>query len=210
MGRLNCSLAAILVSPLIVAYAQSARANVVADCNSGNQERVMRGCSIVIGSGLSAPMELTTAYANRARASQAAGHPGAALADLSAAIELNPSLAGLYSNRGNIYFAEGKIDRALADYSRAIELNPGFAGAYFNRGNLYSRVGKLAAAVADLTAAVHLNPKYAPAYFNRAIVYFRMGQRKDAISDFRQTLKLDPSHRGAARALFALRHATSK
>jgi tetratricopeptide (TPR) repeat protein len=204
MVKIKWGLAPVLVAGLVIAHSQPAQADIVADCKSGNPQRAIQGCSVVIDSGPSALMDLATAYAYRANASEAAGDHEAAVADLTKAIELNPSLAGLYNNRGNIYFATRHLGQALADYDQAIKLDLGFAGAYFNRGNLYSRIGKLDNALADLTVTVKLDPSYAPAYFNRGIVYFRMGRTREATADFRQTLKLNPLHRGAAQALSAM------
>ncbi|MBY0560070.1 tetratricopeptide repeat protein [Hyphomicrobium sp.] len=196
--RTACILAAWL---LLIAGSRTAVADIVTDCRSGNPARAIEGCSIVIDSGMTAPMDLATAYTYRANASETVGKHGDALTDLNKAIALNPNLAGLYSNRGNVYMSLGDEDQALADYTQAIQLDLNFAGAYFNRGNVYSRRGDLDSALTDLTAAVHLNPTYAPAYFNRGIVYFRMGRAADATVDFRKTLALNPQHEGALSAL---------
>lgn len=194
--------AGILVAGLaLFASSQIAFADIVTDCKSGNPVQAMQGCSIVIDSGATAPMDLATAYTYRANASEAVGKHDDALTDLNRAIALNPNLAGLYSNRGNVYLSLGDEDHALADYTEAIQQDPNFAGAYFNRGNIYSRKGDLDKALTDLTAAVHLNHSYAPAYFNRGIVYFRMGRAADATVDFRKTLSLNPQHEGAQSAL---------
>lgn len=202
MIRYNRRAAGILVAGLaLFANPQTAFADIVTDCRSGNPARAIEGCSIVIDSGVTPAMDLATAYAYRANASETVGKHGDALTDLNKAIALNPNLAGLYSNRGNVYMSLGDEDQALADYTQAIQLDLNFAGAYFNRGNVYSRKGDLDKALMDLTAAVHLNPTYAPAHFNRGIVYFRMGRATDAMVEFRKTVSLNPQHEGALSAL---------
>lgn len=202
MARLIRHVATLLAAGLsFVASAEPAFSDIVKDCKSGDPVRAIEACSVVIEEGRSAPMDLATAYTYRANAAEASGGHMPALADLTKAIELNPSSAIAYNNRGNIYFYLGDFDHALEDYNKAIHLDLESAGAYFNRGNLYSRQGDLDRAMTDLTAAVHINPTYAPAYFNRGIVYLRMGRISEAVADFRRTLEFKPQHSGALRAL---------
>lgn len=210
MARLTRKTASILLAGLSLATSsRTALSDVVTDCKSGDPARAIKGCSIVIESGASPLMDLASAYTYRANAAEASGDHARALADLSKAIELNPSLPGNYNNRGNVYLSLGDLDHALLDYNEAIRLDLNFGGAYFNRGNLYSRRGDLAQALTDLTAAAHLSPMYPSAYFNRGIVYFRMGRTSDAIADFRKTLELNPQHQGALRALRLLENSTT-
>jgi tetratricopeptide (TPR) repeat protein len=49
-----------------------------------------------------------------------------ALADLTRAIELDPSYAGYFALRGQAYQATGNYDESLADFTRATELNPSY------------------------------------------------------------------------------------
>jgi len=61
----------------------------------------------------------------------------AAIADLTRALTIDPSLAMAYSWRGIALSAKGENDLALADFSKAIEYNPQDAQAFYNRGVVY-------------------------------------------------------------------------
>ncbi|MFN8447258.1 MAG: tetratricopeptide repeat protein [Anaerolineae bacterium] len=63
-----------------------------------------------------------------------------AIADMDAAIALDPSNPALYVERGQRIILLYEWDRALADYNRALELDPNYADAYYYRGILYASV----------------------------------------------------------------------
>ena len=60
-----------------------------------------------------------------------------ALADVNAAIRLDPSLAMAYNARGLINSKKGELDGALSDYNETLKLDPRNAAAYNNRGLVY-------------------------------------------------------------------------
>ncbi|MCB9453778.1 MAG: tetratricopeptide repeat protein [Anaerolineaceae bacterium] len=60
-----------------------------------------------------------------------------AVADLTAAIEIEPENPELYVLRGQMYLYLYEWDEVLADYNAAIELDPDYPDAYFYRGILY-------------------------------------------------------------------------
>lgn len=61
-----------------------------------------------------------------------------AIADMDAAIELDPANPLLYVERGQRIALLYEWDRALADYNSAIELDPDYTDAYYYRGLLYA------------------------------------------------------------------------
>jgi tetratricopeptide (TPR) repeat protein len=63
-----------------------------------------------------------------------------AIADMNAAIELNPDYPYLYVERGQRILLLYEWDRALADYNYALVLDPYYADAYYYRGILYASV----------------------------------------------------------------------
>lgn len=63
-----------------------------------------------------------------------------AIADMDAAIALDPDNPALYVERGQRIILLYEWDRALADYNRALELDPLYADAYYFRGILYASV----------------------------------------------------------------------
>jgi len=63
-----------------------------------------------------------------------------AIADMDAAIALDPDNPLLYVERGQRILLLYEWDRALADFNRALELDPDYANAYYFRGILYASV----------------------------------------------------------------------
>jgi tetratricopeptide (TPR) repeat protein len=63
-----------------------------------------------------------------------------AIADMDAAIALDPNRPSLYTERGQRIMLTYEWDRALADYNHALELDPAYADAYYFRGVLYASV----------------------------------------------------------------------
>jgi serine/threonine protein kinase/tetratricopeptide (TPR) repeat protein len=78
--------------------------------------------------------------------------PDEALAQLSRAIELDPSCAAAWDGRGQAHAQMGQWQRAIADCSQAIELcpDPNF-GARRNRAHYHSVLNQWANAAADLS-----------------------------------------------------------
>ena len=66
-----------------------------------------------------------------------------AIAEYTAAISLDPSLAQAYNNRGAVYMDMGQPETAILDYNQAISLDPTLAQAYSNRGKAYYDQGEL-------------------------------------------------------------------
>ena len=64
------------------------------------------------------------------------------LADLTKALEIDPTLANAYVSRANAYGRKGEFDKAIADATKAIEINPEDASAYDNRGFAYGSKGR--------------------------------------------------------------------
>jgi tetratricopeptide (TPR) repeat protein len=85
------------------------------------------------------------------------GNLQSAVADLSKAIELEPSYAEAYNNRGIAYAMLGRMDSSYADFASAIRLKPDYADAYFNRAVARRQVGDRANACADYAKAAALN-----------------------------------------------------
>jgi Tfp pilus assembly protein PilF len=133
------------------------------------------------------------AYAERATQHLASGDYDRAIADLDAALELDPR-AESYYNRGLAYFSKNAIDRAIADWNTAINLDPRNARSFRQRGNAYYTKGDFNLAVADYNRAIELEPQDAKAHYNRGLVFQSRDERARAIADFTAvvTLGTDP------------------
>lgn len=94
-----------------------------------------------------------------------------AVADVTAAIELEPENPELYTLRGQMYLYLYEWDSVLNDYNKAIGLDPQYPDAYFYRGILYYSI---------LQTGQELRP--------------------EALADFQYYLELAPEGRHAAEA----------
>lgn len=148
---------------LIVALtgAEIAATDPLTDCNDNPDPAAqIRGCTEYIDQAPSDKHNLAIAYVNRAIARSLTGDQESALADFTAAIELDPGSSLAYYNRGNLYLDTGRYDLAIADFTAAISLDPLFALAHYNRGLAYEQVGNIAAASADFQRALTLDPSH--------------------------------------------------
>ncbi len=90
-----------------------------------------------------------------------------AIADLDAALLLNPQEAGGYGLRGEIFIGLN-ADRARRDLDRAIKLDPKDFSFYENRGDLFHDEGDYTSALSDINHAIKLKPDRAQLYVDRA------------------------------------------
>ncbi|CAN5903512.1 hypothetical protein BH23PLA1_BH23PLA1_06160 [soil metagenome] len=117
------------------------------------------------------------------------GESEAALADLSEAIRLRPSLSSAYLNRGIVRRRLGDVDGALVDFNLAIRHHPGDPLAYYNRALAYRDARRLDEAIDDLGRALRFDPAHVSARFNRATLALAVG-REGASADAEALLSL--------------------
>ncbi len=103
-----------------------------------------------------APFRHIDALTRRAQLYALAFRYDDALADMDAAIELDPTNPELYVLRGQITLYLYEWDRVLADYNRAIELDPDYADAYYYRGILFYTQGYREDALTDFEHYLNL------------------------------------------------------
>ncbi len=120
-----------------------------------------------------------------------------AIADFTAAIRQDPSLAVIYFCRGQSYAELKQAQQAIADYSKAIELSPLNANAYLNRAEVYASVNQNSLSIKDLTKLLSIAPSNAKAYLLRGQVYSKTYDYRRAITDFNKVLEIDSTNRNA-------------
>ena len=145
----------------------------------------------------STPIALNTgmlqeAYTERASTYIELNQTENAFADLSKAIELDPTDANPYRFRGFLYLRLEKYENALRDLTLAIELNPVKAEIYHHRAQAYFSLNQYENAFADYEMAIELDPKDAVMYHNRGNAYNRMQRFEKALADFKRAIELDP------------------
>ncbi|NQU23868.1 MAG: tetratricopeptide repeat protein [Candidatus Nealsonbacteria bacterium] len=119
-----------------------------------------------------------------------------AVADFTAAIEINPESAWLYARRAEARMARGETELVLADCDQAIELDPECSLAFGLRGVVHQQEDKSDEAVEDCSEAIRLGLEVADVYFSRSVVYFDRDDLNRALADCTRALELDPEHVG--------------
>ena len=188
------------------------------DCNAGDADRNIAGCTRVLEDRRESKRVRGIAHVGRALAYYHKGDLDRAIVDFTAAARLNPKDALAYSNRGLAWADKGDYDRAIADYTTAIRINPvprsdvnvPHVNVYHNRCIAWTRKGEADRAIADCDQAIRLDPTFAFAYFTRGTAWYAkyMGasawiDAKDldrAIADFSEAIRLDPNNEGYRRA----------
>lgn len=117
------------------------------------------------------------------------GQMQAALADMAAALELDPGYATLWSNAGVMYVHAGDLDAAENAYTRALALNPSDASALFNMVQLLHRKhdGRETGFRQRLARVEQHDPLQ---QFLQALDYERAGNFPRAIASIRRAIQL--------------------
>ncbi|HVZ21831.1 MAG TPA: tetratricopeptide repeat protein [Vicinamibacterales bacterium] len=178
-----------------------------ARCADRNPDVAIVGCSAVIRGSARGPADLATAYRNRAAAQSRRGDRRGAIADYSAAIELEPDAPALYVSRGLAERALGDLESAIRDYTHAIALNPSAAPPYVSRGFAEADQGALDAAIDDYNRALDRDPRYAFAYADRGVARAGKGDLDGAAADFAAAAAINPSYAFAYTNLGNLKRA---
>jgi tetratricopeptide (TPR) repeat protein len=118
--------------------------------------------------------------------------PTAALAELSAAVQLDPNSPALRS-RATLYLSLGRFEDARHDYDKVIENDASDDIAYANRGVANEKLGDLNSAVRDYSRSIELKATTAT-YVNRGNVYEQLKQPQQALADFNAALDSDPKN----------------
>jgi tetratricopeptide (TPR) repeat protein len=118
------------------------------------------------------------------------------IADLDAALAIDPDRASALSARSSVRAALGNLEGAVADADRAVELRPGSTVFLCTRGALRSENGNRNGALADFDRAIELDPSSARAYGLRGKYHLDAGEDAAAIADLGRAIDLEP---GSAR-----------
>ncbi|MEU0413003.1 tetratricopeptide repeat protein [Streptomyces griseorubiginosus] len=117
----------------------------------------------------------------------------AALADLTAALVLDPRNADALVERAFIHEQMGNTAAALADMDEAIRVRPD-AWTHVVRGYVNMAAGHRTAALTDFDHALALEPEQEWARVSRAEVYRIEGRYDDALTDLDRALAIDPHY----------------
>ncbi|OKI02577.1 hypothetical protein A6A06_16320 [Streptomyces sp. CB02923] len=132
------------------------------------------------------------AHALRGRELGYAHDEDSALADFSAALDLEPHLAHALVGRAWLQTLKGCHEEAMAGFTRAIELEPHNADAYLRRSTTCIFMYRYDDALADVTRAIELNPGATVPLGNRGGLLARLGRYAEALADCNGVIALAP------------------
>jgi tetratricopeptide (TPR) repeat protein len=133
----------------------------------------------------------------RGQIKASAGRTDEALADFSAAVQLDPKLWRAIHNRGVLLAQSGEFEKAFDDFNRTTELNPNFAKAFSNRAALYAVAGQMEPALADYRRACELDPSLAVAQRGCGRTYHMLGHFDEAAEHLNRAIELAPNDASA-------------
>jgi len=116
-----------------------------------------------------------------------------AVAELSAALHLDPALAAAYRQRGDVYRLKGEYPLALADYCHALRLEPENSAVLLARGQVHWLSRQYTEAVADFSAVLEAEPRSAVAHHFRGKAHADAGDLQAAAADFGEAQRCDPA-----------------
>ncbi len=164
-----------------------------------------RGAATLASALLATPgtpaLERLNALLLRSRAHEMAHDLPLAIADLEAAVALDPGQARIWNELGILRGDTGQVALAVEAFTRATSLDPRYARAFNNLGNALRGLGRLADATAAIERAVDADPTYALAWANLGTLRREGGNDIAAEEALRKALALDPRQRGAWMAL---------
>jgi tetratricopeptide (TPR) repeat protein len=181
------------------------------DCKSADLDRVIAGCTRLMATDLS-DQEHASALSNRGAAYANTGRREQAMADLDAAIRLDPTNAFAHLNRGLVRDALGHHEAAIADLTEAIRLKPDWARAFAERGLILlhrspqggvSQHERLALAIADFDEFLRFaagapglvsDREIGRIFIERGFAHTLKGDHAGAIADYDRALRKDPQH----------------
>ncbi|MFO1322736.1 MAG: tetratricopeptide repeat protein [Burkholderiales bacterium] len=133
----------------------------------------------------------------RARAFEALCDLRAAIADVEAALALDPAQARLWNELGLLCADAGNGDRAIAAFERATRVDPKYARGWNNLGNALRAAGRVEDALHAVERAVAIDPGYVLGWVNLGALRRDVGDDPAAEVALRRALALDPDQRGA-------------
>jgi tetratricopeptide (TPR) repeat protein len=169
----------------------------LAACRGAAGDVRIAACTRVIDGGRVRGRDLAMAHVRRANELHKHKEHDRALADLDAAIRIDPNLPNAYYGRGLIRAGKRMVDEAMADYGQTIRLDPKHRFAYVQRGLLLAERNEHDRAIADFSEAIRLNPTLAGAYQERGRAHARKNDHERAVSDFTAALRIDRGNWGA-------------
>ena len=114
-----------------------------------------------------------------------------ALAEIDAAVTINPNNAAWHAHRGYILDELDRVEEAAEAYERALELEPGDRDVAVALGIAFTRRGHLPRALEVFENIAKIYPDFEPAYCHRIHIYAELGRHDRAEEMFYLAQELD-------------------
>ena len=161
-------------------------------CKDLSGDDAIAACTRAIGSGQLSQANLATTYYNRGYEYRAKEEYDTAIADLTEAIRLDPTMTDAFNNRAEALHDKGEYDESIADYNAALRLDPKYAPSVYGLGNAYKSKGEYDKAVDYYTQALTIDPNVASIFINRGNVHLVQRKLDLAIADYKEALRANP------------------
>jgi protein O-mannosyl-transferase len=123
-----------------------------------------------------------------------AGRKSEAMAQLEAALEIDPSLAKAHCDYAIGLMETGDPQRAIDHLRQALRTDPGYVQAHSNLGIALCQLGRLEEGMAELREALRLDPNCVEAHFNLSIALRELGHEDEARRHFETAYRLNPRY----------------
>ncbi|MFL5762891.1 MAG: tetratricopeptide repeat protein [Bacteroidia bacterium] len=115
-----------------------------------------------------------------------------AIADYTAAIQLNGDSIQPYMKRAECHVAMKKYDLAVKDYNKALKINPDTVTILYQRGLAYNAASNYKLAFADFSCVIRQSPNHYDAYMQRAAACEGMENFRSATYDYGEAIRIRP------------------
>ncbi len=129
------------------------------------------------------------------------GRVDEAIAELKAAVRMNPAFAEARNNLASALVQRGERDAAILHLREAVRARPDFAEARLNLAALLGRASQWGEAAEQYRILVQSQPTNAQLHFELAVALLNRGLTGQAIPALRESLRLQPRSAGALNAL---------
>jgi tetratricopeptide (TPR) repeat protein len=119
-----------------------------------------------------------------------------ALAQIDAALAINPLAAQAVMLSGLLLKAAGRPQEAVARLAKAVALDSRYAEGWHNLGTILLDLGRVQEAVAAFDRLLPLQPS-PEGWTNRGLALMGLGRRQEALASFERALRLNPRFAGA-------------
>ncbi len=157
--------------------------------------------SALLAASDAAPLTRLNALLLRSRAYEGRRDLARAIADVEAALALDPTQAKLWSELGVLCGDAGRHEDAVEAFRKATAADPRYARAWNNLANALRTAGQRVEAMAAAERAVEVDSAYALAWANLGTLRREAGDEPGAEAALRRAVTLEPKLRSAWLAL---------